>query len=72
MLKYLRFEVKSMVQVLIGGCDQGSPCSIYGQNMKPKDSSLGNFNLIAGLFATTVLMCNNEHFLSHYDKVRRT
>jgi hypothetical protein len=49
-------------QVLICACDQGSPCSIYGKNMKPKDSSLGTFNLVVGLFATTVFMCNNEYF----------
>jgi hypothetical protein len=64
MLKYLRLEIKSMVtvellcikadQVLLSACDQGSPCSIYGQNMKPKDSSLGTFYLVAGPFATTV------------------
>jgi hypothetical protein len=39
---------------LIGAYDQGSPFSIYDQNMRPKDSSLGISHVVARLFATTI------------------
>ena len=41
-------------QAQIGAYDQGSLCSICGQNMRLKDPSLGTVHLVAGLFATTV------------------
>ncbi len=40
--------------MLVGAYDQGLPSSIYGQNMRPNDLSLGTFYLVAELFVTTV------------------
>ncbi len=53
-MKFLLVIEAAVSSRMIDACDQGSSCSICDQNMRPKNSSLGTFDLVAGLFAATV------------------